>query len=205
MTHIAQKYSKAFVLLILFVVSACSDARLKPLGYGATILAFGDSLTSGVGVKTQYSYPSILSELTGREVINAGVSGELTEQGVARLPYLLQSHAVDVLVLIEGGNDILRNKNLKQTKQNLAAMIEMAQAKNIDVILVGMPLKKLFSKSAPLYGELAEQYQLTYDGEIIRELMTDTDMKSDSVHFNKQGYRALANAIDQLMQDNGAL
>ncbi|WP_371186191.1 GDSL-type esterase/lipase family protein [Thalassotalea maritima] len=186
-------------------LSSCSSDRLKPLPYSAKILAFGDSLTAGYGVSKVHRYPSVLAELTGLEVINAGISGEVTEDGLKRLPTLLQQHRVQLMVLLQGGNDILRNKSLSKAQQNLAQMIEIAHQQNIDVVLIGVPEKKLFSSAAPFYEELAEQYDLVYDGEIIRELLTEPEMKSDSVHFNNQGYRQLALTVHQLLKDNGAL
>jgi len=65
---------------------ACSDPELKPLSDNAIVLAFGDSLTAGLGVAPTAAYPAVLESLSGRTVINAGVSGELTEQGLQRLP-----------------------------------------------------------------------------------------------------------------------
>ena len=109
------------------------------------------------------------------------------------------------MILLEGGNDILRNQNLAQAQANLAAMIELAHARNIQVVLIGVPEKSLFSSSAPMYKALAEKYQLVFDGEVIARLQKSPSLKSDHVHFNEAGYRQLAETIYALLQENGAI
>ncbi|TCK08260.1 lysophospholipase L1-like esterase [Marinobacterium mangrovicola] len=191
--------------LAVFVLAGCSDEKLSPLGDYARILAFGDSLTAGYGVSSEQSYPSVLAELSGREVINAGISGEETSEGVSRLATLLERESPELLILFEGGNDILRNRNLAQTKSNLAQMIEQARAADIQVMLVGVPQKSLFSSAAPFYAELAEEYDLAYLEGTVAELLREPAYKSDQVHFNAEGYRRLAQAIHDHLQQEGAL
>lgn len=194
-----------FILFFSLMVQSCNNSQLEPLAYSAKILAFGDSLTFGKGVTNDYSYPTVLANLTGLTVVNAGVSGELTEQGLLRLPNLLDEHQPDLVILIEGGNDILRNKDLSKTKNNLAQMIEVIQSHNVDVILIGVPQKSLFSKSAGFYQELADEYQLVFDDNIVSSLLKSPSLKSDSVHFNQQGYKELAERVYEILQENGAI
>ncbi|MFT4928837.1 MAG: acyl-CoA thioesterase-1, partial [Phenylobacterium sp.] len=104
-----------------------------------------------------------------------------------------------------GGNDILRNLNLEQTKQNLAGMIELTQSKGIPLVLVGVPNKSLFSDTAPLYQELAEKYQLVFADELVSDLLRTPAFKSDMVHFNQQGYEQMATRLHQLLIERGAL
>lgn len=169
------------------------------------ILAFGDSLTEGVGVSEQESYPAVLSTLSGVRVINAGISGETTAAGLARLPAILERTRPDLMILLEGGNDILRNHDLKTTREHLAEMIEIARARDIDVLLVGVPEKKLFPDTAPLYIELAERYDLAFEDDVVASLLRDPDMKSDSVHFNEAGYQVLAERLYKRLKNEGAL
>lgn len=193
------------VTLISILLNGCSEPKLAPLQYGDTILAFGDSLTFGVGTEPANSYPAILAELSGLDVINAGISGETTEEGLQRLPLELDRTYPDLLILIEGGNDILQNKSESTIKSNLSKMIELAHSRDIPVVLIGVPQKRLFSDSAPLYQELAEDYQLVFDGDLIGSLIRSPSLKSDHVHFNTEGYRKMAESIYELLSDNGAL
>ncbi len=194
------------ILTAALVLGACADdVKIARLPAGATILAFGDSLTTGVGVNNADSYPSVLAELTGLNVVNAGVSGELTQEGLGRLPAMLDQSSPNMLILIEGGNDILRGYNLSRTRGNLASMIKVAQDKYIPVVLLGLPEKNLFSSCAPLYTELAEEYQLVFDCDLLAGLLKSTSYKSDAVHFNEAGYQRMAEGIHELLLDSGAL
>lgn len=196
-------------MLALFLITlslvACSNKNLQPIGPEATILAFGDSLTAGVGVDREQSYPAVLERLSQRSVVNAGISGEISATGLSRLPEVLDAVRPALMVLLHGGNDILRNLDISQTRKNLSAMIEIAQQRNVQVVLVGVPEKNLFSDSAAIYSELAEQYGLVFHDEIIADLIRSPSKKSDSVHFNALGYSELAEAINTGLLDAGAI
>lgn len=188
--------------LLCLLLTACGEPGFRPLAPGETILAFGDSLTEGRGVSPAQSYPSVLASLSGHPVINGGVSGELSQAGRARLPALLAEHRPALVILLEGGNDMLRGSGEGALKANLAAMIEAAQGSGAQVLLVAVPRKSLFADGAPLYGELAQQYGLVLDEDSIGELLRTPGLKSDAVHLNAQGYGALA---ERLLQARGAL
>ncbi|MGE6168486.1 GDSL-type esterase/lipase family protein [Aeromonas media] len=191
--------------LICLLLAACGEPGFRPLAAGETILAFGDSLTEGRGVNPAQSYPSVLASLSGHPVINGGVSGELSRAGRARLPGLLAEHRPALVILLEGGNDILRGSGEGALKANLAAMIEAVQGSGAQVLLVAVPRKSLFADGAPLYGELAEQYGLVLDNDSLGELLRTPGLKSDAVHLNAQGYGALAERLHRLLQARGAL
>ncbi|NEV63460.1 arylesterase [Thiorhodococcus minor] len=190
---------------ILALLLGCEQPRLSPIPPNGTLLAFGDSLTYGVGTDPAHSYPSVLERLSGRRVINAGVSGEVTADGLPRLRGLLAQSRPDLLLLLEGGNDILRNRDPQATKRNLAAMIELAEANGIEVVLIGLPEKRLFSSTAPFYTELAEEYDLVFEDDLVAQLMRRSRYKSDAIHFNQEGYRAMAESIHDLLVEEGAL
>lgn len=192
-------------ILVLTLLCSCNSNRLQPVPEDGVILAFGDSLTAGMGAQQSESYPAVLAELSGREVINAGVSGETTAEGLKRLPRLLARHQPALLILLEGGNDILRNKNLAHTKANLAAMLDLAQGQGIDVVLIGVPGKNLFSSVAPMYAELAEQYHVVFIADLISDQLRNRAYKADHIHFNAAGYRAMAAEIYAVLQQHGAL
>jgi len=196
---------KVWVFVAVLFISACGDSGLKPLQPGDVIVAFGDSLTAGYGVAQENAYPEVLSELTGFPVVNAGVSGETTEEGLSRLPEVMASENPALLILFEGGNDILRNYDLAKTKRNLEAMIGMAKEQGVQVALVGVPRKQIFSSTAELYSELAEKHELPIQDSIVSSLIRKPAMKSDHVHFNVKGYRALAEAIAEMLKEEGAL
>ncbi|MDA7818466.1 GDSL-type esterase/lipase family protein, partial [Sulfurimonas sp.] len=123
---------------------------------GTVILAFGDSLTYGYGVSKELSYPSQLQKKTSLHVINAGISGEESTQGLKRLPKLLKQ-SPDIVILCHGGNDILRKRSLTQLKQNLKEMVILIRRSGAKVLLVGVPSFGLFGfDTVELYDELAD-------------------------------------------------
>lgn len=193
-----------FIVTIL-ILSGCNSSKLTLLPQNGTILAFGDSLTIGKGVNITDSYPSALEELSGRKVINAGIIGEETSEGLLRLKKILTEIKPDLVILLEGGNDILRDKDSTLIKENLSKMIELTQDNKIPVVLVGVPDKTLVADSAIIYKELSEKYNLILEESIIKTLLINPEYKYDDHHFNKKGYRLLAESIYKVLKDNGAL
>jgi len=200
------KYFRVIVAAaVLAVLLGCGSPRLDPLPEDGTILAFGDSLTVGVGTTSEKSYPAVLGELTGLRVISSGVSGETSDEGIKRLPKELDEVAPDLIIIIEGGNDFLQERNPSTIKKNIKRMIEISIDRGIQVVLIGIPKKSLLSKCAPLYKELADDFQLVFDGTLISSLQRTPSLKSDYVHFNEKGYRKMAETIYKLLKENGAV
>ena len=198
----------AALLLLAIGLGACSDSKpqLPLLSADAVILAFGDSLTFGTGANSEHSYPAELARLTGLTVINAGIPGEVTAQGVRRLPALLDRYKPQLLLLCHGGNDLLRKIGTAMTRDNIEKMISAADQRNIPTLLIGVPQPALmFLEAAPIYNEIAEQHGLVYEGEILPQVEADNKLKSDRIHPNAAGYRRMADAISQLLRQSGAL
>ncbi len=192
--------------LLLMICAGCGESvRLEPLPPDAVVLAFGDSLTRGTGADADAAYPAVLARETGLRVINAGVPGEVSSDGLARLPGLLEQHRPRLVILCHGGNDVLRRLDPAQTRANLAAMVEAIRGHGAEVVLLGVPKFGLVASAAPWYPEIAEQYAIAYDGNIIPDLQHSPAHKSDSVHFNAEGYRLLAEAVRELLVRHGAL
>lgn len=196
-------------LSILFgaiLLAACgSDQTLRPLAADAVILAFGDSLTFGTGAGRSESYPSVLGNLTGRTVVNAGVPGEVSAKGLTRLPGLLERHQPDLVVLIHGSNDMLRRQSRSGTADNLRRMIALARESGADVVLLGVPAPGLILSTASFYEEVAESTGTPIDSNALADVLQYPSNKSDPVHPNGKGYRMLAEAVRALLAENGAL
>ncbi len=193
----------AIATLILVKNFSRHEEPLSPLKKEAIILAFGDSLTYGTGAGRGESYPAFLEHRINRKVINAGIPGELSEEGLKRLPYLLDSEHPDILILCHGGNDILKKKGNSSLRANLESMIRIAKKRHIDVILIAVPEFSLLHLSAnPVYDELSETYSLPIENDILSKLLSDNRYKSDYIHPNTAGYEKMAEAIEKILREN---
>jgi lysophospholipase L1-like esterase len=193
------------VLAVLFLVGCGNEHKLQPLADDAVILAFGDSLTYGTGASKGSSYPSVLAKLTGLNVINEGIPGEQTAQGLKRLPAVLEQTKPDLVILCHSGNDILRRNSKDQARQNLESMIGLIRASGAQVLLLGVPDFGLFLSAADFINQAAENTQVAYVPDLLPDLQGDRSIKSDNVHFNADGYAQLAQGIHQSLQDFGGL
>ena len=199
----------ATILCLLFVLFAgCGEKTpaLNKLSRNALVVAFGDSLTYGTGAKDHQTYPAYLEDLTGLQVINEGKPGELSAEGRLRLPRVLDEHEPDLLILCHGGNDMLRKRSIQKLTENLTAMIGEARNRGIQVVLIGVPEPALFLlESAPVYETVASNAQIPIEKNTLPEILSDNDLKSDTIHPNAAGYRKLAEAISSLLKKAGAI
>ncbi len=195
------------ILLLNLSIYSCSDSssKLSPLSSQDTILAFGDSLTYGTGADESEDYPTVLSNLSNMNIINAGVPGEISSKGLERLPTLLDEYNPSLLILIHGGNDILKKLPRNEHKKNLIAMVELAKARNIEVIMLGVPEPGIFLKSAEIYEQVANEMKVPIELSILPNVLGDNSLKSDIAHPNHKGYQKIAEGIFEFLENNGAL
>ena len=196
------------ILLAAFALlaSGCGQqAKLPRLAPDAVVLAFGDSLTYGTGASEQESYPAQLARITGRRVVREGVPGEVSAAGLARLPAALDEHQPRLLVLCHGGNDFLRRLPKDQAAQNVGAMIRLAKERGVDVLLVGTPEIGFTLTPPDFYAEIAKQFRIPYEGDVLTKILRNGELKSDQIHPNAQGYRLMAERVAELLRKSGAI
>ena len=163
-----------------------------------TIVVLGDSLSAGYGIKIQQGWVSLLSQRLategyGYKVVNASVSGETTQGGLARLPRALETHKPAIVVVELGGNDGLRGLPLATSRANLAKIIELARASQARVLLVGMMIPPNYG---PRYGDefremfasLAAKYSVSFLPFLLEEVALKPElMQADGIHPNAAG------------------
>ena len=192
-------------LLVAALLTGCGkSAQLSLLAAGDTVLAFGDSLTFGTGASPAESYPAQLQTSIGRKVVNAGMPGEISADGLLRLPGALEEHQPRLLILCHGGNDFLRKQSESAAAANVRAMIKLAKDKGIGVVLIATP-RPGFSISPPdFYATLAKEFAIPFDEDVLKSILRDNDLKSDLVHPNAKGYSRIAEAVAKLLNKSGA-
>lgn len=208
MPNLTRRQLLQLTVLSILPLSACSSKKKHAsIARGSTILALGDSLTAGYGAPQGSDYPTQLASITGWNVINGGVSGDTTEQALARLPKLLEENPKLVLISI-GGNDFLRKLPESETRQNITRIIEMVKKENIPAVLVAIPhftVGALLGKVSehPLYDDLAKQHSLPLLKGAWADILGDKDLKSDQIHGNAAGYRQFAEEMADFLKDEG--
>lgn len=186
------------VLLFLSLVTALALAGCGPKAPnldspGRTIVCLGDSITAGVGAAPGAPYPDLLAARLGKEVINAGVSGDTAEQGLARIGDVLA--ADPWLVIVElGGNDFLQQVPPERTEAALRSILRRLIAARVVPVLVEFRVP-FGSKYGEIYGRLAKEMKVPVVEDTLHDILLDPALKSDEIHPNAQGYERLAAAV----------
>lgn len=198
---------KGLLLLFLLCLVGCSDnsPKLSPIPQDAVVVAFGDSLTKGVGAPLGFSYPDVLSRLIKRRVVNAGVSGDTTKEGLNRLPALINQYHPSLVIVSLGGNDLLRRVPAKQIEDHLNQIISLLQKDKIEMLLLAPPKPNLALSAPDFYNKLGEKYHIIVNTKLLPSLLSSKEYKSDAIHLNKQGYENLAKGVDKILKERGAL
>ena len=188
------------------LLAGCGKApKLERLDANATVLAFGDSLTFGTGAATDESYPAVLQRLIGRKVIAAGVPGEVSQDGLARLPEALDEFKPQLLILCHGGNDFLRKLGEQNAAANVRAMVKLARDRGIAVVLIATPKPGLMPSAPEFYAGIAKESGIPLEDGVLKKVLTDNALKSDLIHPNAKGYARIAEAVAQLLKNAGAV
>jgi acyl-CoA thioesterase I len=178
--------------------TSASDTRPR-------IVAFGDSLTAGLGVQVGEAYPAQLQRrldaLNYRyRVVNAGVSGETTAGGLRRVSWILNNKP-DLVILELGANDGLRGLSVEQTKHNLRQIIQRLQQDGVRVILAGMKLPPNYGRDyitdfEAIYSALAKEYRLTTIPFFLEGVGGSSSLnQADGIHPTKEGYEIIVEQV----------
>lgn len=202
----ADVFVRILVALAIAALAGCSKPpKLPALAPDAVVLAFGDSLTFGTGANEDESYPAQLARMIGRKVARAGVPGEVSAEGLKRLPAALDEHEPRLLILCHGGNDFLRRLAQQQVASNVRAMIQLARSRGIDVVLIGTPEPGFRVTPPSFYADIAGELRVPYEKDVIGKILRDASLKSDPIHPNARGYRIFAEQVAALLKKSGAL
>lgn len=169
------------------------------------IVAFGDSLTAGLGVTPQEAYPAQLEKLLHAKgypyrVVNAGVSGDTTAGGLRRLDWVIKSRP-DIVIIELGANDGLRGITLGEIRTNLSQMIGRIQAAGIHVILAGMKIPPNYGPQyilgfSNIFSELAREYKIPLIPFFLEGVAARADLnQDDGLHPTREGYQHVVDNV----------
>ena len=211
MHHVLLSRRSLLLASTAIALSACGRKTIRgtAIAAGSTVLALGDSLTSGVGATAQSSYPSVLAGLTGWSVVNGGISGDTSAQALARLPELLEEHPPALVIVSIGGNDFLKKQSVDALQANLRNIVQQAQAASAQVVLVAIPEISMLAAASgklrdhALYADLAKELKVPLFSDGWLRVLSDSKLKSDTVHANAAGYAQFASALAQWLRETG--
>jgi acyl-CoA thioesterase I len=194
--------------IMLFIVVTLSFQAASP---PKVILFFGDSLTAGYGLNPEDAFPalvekSLIKKGVNVRVVNAGLSGETTAGGLARVDWILRQ-PMDVFVLELGGNDGLRGLPIDQTKNNLQTIIDRVKARypSCKIVLAGMMVPPNmgpeYSKSFQgVFREVATKNKVTFMPFILEGVGGIEKLnQADGIHPNVEGHKIVAANLTKIL------
>ncbi len=164
------------------------------------IVAFGDSLIEGVGATTGKDMVSVLGGLIGVDIINLGVSGNTTADGVARMEKVTEYNP-GIVILLLGGNDTLRRVEESVTEANLRTLITFFQGNGAVVVLLGVRGGILSDRKADMYEALAEEYGAILVDDVLDGILLKPELMHDGIHPNDRGYALIAERLSDVFRD----
>ncbi|MCP4392598.1 MAG: arylesterase [Gammaproteobacteria bacterium] len=202
-----QRLSSAIFLFFLLGFHSCAYANHSTIG----ILILGDSLSAAHNIPLDQGWPqlfsnNIRSSFPQTSVINASISGETTFGGLQRLPQLLQQHEPSHLIIELGGNDGLRGLGFKQSTDNLRQMVQLAEARGIAVLLIGVRMPPNFgaaynARFQQVFENVAGEFAIHYLPRFMDGVAASDPalMQADGIHPTAIAQPLLAKKVESRM------
>ncbi len=177
-------------LFIIYMLISCSNNNQIKIN---SVVCFGDSLTQGYGATADQTYPHFLQQLTTIPVINKGINGNTSKDGLNRIDDILQFK--NSLVIVEfGANDFFQQVPISETKKNIEEIIDKLKHNDNIVVLVSVEDKQL-NKLYNMLKISAEEKNVLFINGILNEFWNDRNLFYDEVHPNSNGYKSVAEKI----------
>lgn len=211
-------HSFALLMALVALATACnrkarepepptehSAAASAPQTTQGTLVFLGDSLTAGLGLAKEQAFPALIEARLAAEgrpwkVVNAGISGDTTAGGVARLDWIYKQK-VDVLFVCLGANDGLRGIPVAETERNLRVILDRARKEGSRVVLAGMQLPENYGRDyraafMGIFPVLAKDYGIPLLPFLLEGVAMDPKLnQADGIHPNAKGARRVAETV----------
>lgn len=183
------------ICFAIYLTACDSERQYSTIPAKSIVVILGDSLTYGTGADKGEDYVSILASKTGWNIINAGVPGNTSLDGLERLPAILAGNKIDLLIIELGGNDFLQRLPEKETAHNLKAILAQAKSKSVQTVLLAIPEFSPIGavignlSDHPLYKKIAKDTDTPLIEDAFSEVLEKNGLKADQIHPNAEGYR----------------
>ncbi len=189
-------YKKLLVFLAvvcLFVTVGCYGKQESQPKLNPAIVCFGDSLTQGTGATNGETYPYFLQKLTNLTVVNAGIHGDTSQQGLNRVEEIFQFKPFMVIVEF-GANDFFKKIPIETTKQNIENIIDKIQKTGAIAVIASTEDNQLPDLKRILL-EISKDTKAPFISGILNEIWTDRSLFADDLHPNSAGYKLVAEKV----------
>ncbi len=174
------------------------EIKNYPSAMNGPVVMFGDSLVEGVGATFGNTLPEQLGKKIGVKIVNYGVSGDTTRDGLARLDEALLVKPKVAIVLL-GGNDFLKKIPRDETFQNLEKIIAAFQAHGAVTVVVGVRSGIVGGGADEAYEDVAERTGSVYISDVLSGVFAHPDLMSDAIHPNDRGYEKIAERLASIL------
>lgn len=196
---------------LLLVGCGADTPRYGRLPPGSAVLAFGDSVTWGTGAAPGEDYPTQLATLSGWQIANAGIPGDMAQDARHRIADALEEHTPRLVLVELGGNDFLRRRPEAEVAEDLRAILRTIREAGAQPVLVAVPAFSPLGaatgnlKDAALYQRLAEEENVPLVASVFADVLSESKLRADAIHPNAAGYRRMAEGIAAALEAHGLL
>ena len=174
------------------------DIKNYPSTKSGPVIMFGDSLVEGVGATAGKTLPEQLGRLVGVTIVNYGMSGDTTREGLARLETAVAMNPKVVMVLL-GGNDFLKKIPREETFANLEKIVTAFQQGGAITVVMGVRSGIISGGADEEYEALAKKTGAVYVSDVLSGVFANQDLMSDALHPNDLGYGKIAERLAPLL------
>jgi len=184
-----------FFLALSFLPGCARKEIVNIYSNGESIVCFGDSITFGYGANKGEDYPAYLARLVKTEVINSGIDGDTSQEGLKRVDTDVLDRKPFLVIIEFGGNDFLRKVPKEATLENIGKMVDRVQAAGAMAAVVDISAGMLLGDYRAGLYKLARAKGAIYIPSIFKGIITNPNLKSDFIHPNAEGYKVIAGRV----------
>jgi acyl-CoA thioesterase I len=189
----------ALAVAVAWLILAGRPAPARPTA-GTRIIAFGDSLVQGVGAPPGGDMVSVLSRRLGVPIVNAGRRGDTTGAALARLDTAVLSRQPRIVIVLLGGNDMLRLVPRATMFENLETIATRIRSRGAAVILVTVEIAFGTGADGRAYEALADRTSSAIVRDVLGGVLGRHELMSDAIHPNGRGYEIMADRIEPVLR-----
>ncbi|MCM8796279.1 MAG: GDSL-type esterase/lipase family protein [Candidatus Omnitrophica bacterium] len=196
------KKNNLYIIFVLILTAgsvlmpACAKREVKNINStGKIIICFGDSITFGYGVERGEDYPSLLANLLGEEVINAGVDGDTTADALTRIESAVLEKNPRLVIVEFGGNDFLKKIPMEETVSNMKKIITLIQDRGAMAAIADTSAGIFLKSYRAEFSKIAKKSGVIFIPSILEGILTNPSLKSDFLHPNDKGYKMIARKV----------